>query len=203
MTKYPGEAFNVPAVVVGENFGTVIGSVHSKFLSLGKNRTAPDLEGFQHLQKFSQSAGCAKLQYTVLSENQKEVMVLTAKDITTLYYGSQSEVDELVKYYEEWGTPPIELLTYPVYINITLLPCPLGFMLHNSQHRCVCHTQLEEHDNACNISDQTVHRIRNMWLNASFVGNTTNGVIIHSYCPVDYCKHGEMNIKLENPDSQY
>ena len=51
MTKYPGEAFNVPAVVVGENFGTVIGSVHSKFLSLGKNKTAPDLEGFQHLQK--------------------------------------------------------------------------------------------------------------------------------------------------------
>ena len=41
-----------------------------------------------------------------------------------------------------------------------------------------------------------------MWLNTSFVGNTTKGVIIHSYCPFDYCKHGEMNIKLENPDSQ-
>jgi len=60
---------------------------------------------------------------------------------------------------------------------------------------------MEEHDNACNISDQTVHRIRNMWLNATFVGNTTNGVIIHSYCPFD-CKDGEMNIKLENLDAQ-
>jgi len=37
MTKYPGEAFNIPSVVVGENYGTVTGSVHSKFLSLGKN----------------------------------------------------------------------------------------------------------------------------------------------------------------------
>ena len=81
ITKYPGEDFNIPAVVVGESFGTVTASVYSNFLSLGKNRTAPDLEGFQHLQKFSRSAGCAKLQYTVLSENEKEVMVLTAKDI--------------------------------------------------------------------------------------------------------------------------
>ena len=202
MTKYPGEAFNVPAVVVGDNFGTVTGSVHSKFLSLDKNRTVPNLEEFQNLQRFSRSAGCTQLQYTVLSANEKEVMVLTAKDVTTLQYGSQSEVDEMVTTYEELHDPPPELLTYPVYINITLLPCPLGFMLHNSQHRCVCNSQLEEHNITCNISDQTVHRIGYVWLNASLVGNTTNGVIIHRYCPFDYCKRGEMNIKLENPDSQ-
>jgi len=95
-----------------------------------------------------------------------------------------------------------KFLTYPVHINITLLPCPLGFMLHNSQHKCVCHLQLEEHNIACNISDQTVHRSGNMWLNSSFLGNTTNGVIIHSYCPFGYCKHREMNIKLENADIQ-
>ena len=95
-TKYPGETFTIPAVVVGENFGTVTGSVHSKFLPLGKNSTAPNLEGFQQIQKVSRSVGCTELQYTVLSENEKEVMVLTAKDVTTLYYGSQSEVDELV-----------------------------------------------------------------------------------------------------------
>ena len=203
MTKYPGEALNIPAVVVWYRFGTATGSEHSKFLSLGKNRTAPNLEGFQHFQKVSRSAGCSELQYTVLSENEKEVMVLTAQDIvTTLNYGSQSEADELATYCEELGSPPSELLTYPVYINITLLPCPLGFMLHSSLHRCVCHFQLEEHDIPCNISDQTVHRRGNMWLNASFVGNITNGVIIHSYCPFGYCKQGEMNIKLENLDSQ-
>ena len=202
MTKYPGEAFNIPAVVVGEGFGTVTGSAQSKFLSLGKNRTAPNLEEFQHLQKVSRSAGCAELQYTVLSENDKEVMVLTAKDVTTLHYGSQSKVDELVTRYERWGNIRPELLTYPIYINITLLPCPLGFMLHNSQHKCVCHLQLEEHNIACNISDQTVHRSGNMWLNSSFFGNTTNGVIIHSYCPFGYCKPRELNIKLENADIQ-
>ena len=190
MTKYPGEAFNVPAVVVGDNFGTVTGSVHSKFLSLGTNRTVPNLEEFQNLQRFSRSAGCAELQYTVLSENEKEVMILTIQEVTTIHYGSQSEVDELVTTYEKFGESPPELLTYPVYINITLLPCLLGFILHNSQHRCVCHSQLEEHNITCNISDQTVHRSGNMWLNASFVGNATNGpgVIIHRYCPFDYCK---------------
>ena len=95
-----------------------------------------------------------------------------------------------------------QILKLPVYINITLLPCPLGFMLHSSQHRCVHHYQLEEQSIACNISDQTVHRSGSMWLNATFVGNTTNGYIIHRYCAFDYCKYGEMNINLENPDAQ-
>ena len=191
MTKYPGEVFNIPAVVVGENFGTVTGSVRSKFLPLDENRTVPNLEVFQHFQKISRSAGCSELQYTVLSENEKEVMVLTAQDHVS--YGSLSP--------SQWNTIT-ELQTYPVYINITLLPCPLGFMLHNSQHKCVCNSQLEEYNITCNISDQTVHRSGYMWLNASFVENTTNRVILHSYCPFDYCKPGEISIKLEDPDSQ-
>ena len=32
LTKYPGEPFSISAVVVGENFGTVTGSVYSNFL---------------------------------------------------------------------------------------------------------------------------------------------------------------------------
>ena len=53
-----------------------------------------------------------------------------------LYYGSQPEVDEMVHDYEKWGTPTREL---------TLLPCPLGFTLHNSQQSCVCHTHMVLH----------------------------------------------------------
>ena len=202
LTKYPGERFNISAVVVGENFGTVTGSVYSNFLPLGKYKIAAKLEELQHFQRVSKSAGCTELQYTVLSENVKEVMVLTAKDVTTLHYGSKHIVDEMVDRYNYLGFPRGDILELPVYINITLLPCPLGFMLHSSQHRCVCHSQLEEQGIACNISDQTVHRSGSMWLNASFVGNTTNGYIIHKYCPFDYCKYGDMNINLENPDDQ-
>ena len=75
-------------------------------------------------------------------------------------------------------------------------------MLHSSQHRCVCHYQLKKQSIECNISDQTVHCSGSMWFNANFVGNTTNGYIIHKYCPFDYCIYGEMNINLENPDAQ-
>ena len=202
LTKYPGEPFNISAVVVGENFGIVTGSVYSKFLPLGKNRTAPKLEELQHFQRVSRSAGCTELQYAVLSENVKEVMVLTAKDVTTLHYTSQNDVDRMVRFYNNNGYPSINIVKLPVYINITLLPCPLGFMLHSSQHRCVCHSQLEEQSITCNISDQTVRHRESMWLNASFVRNTTNGFITHRYCPFDYCKHGEMKINLENPDAQ-
>ena len=204
LTKYPGEPFSISAVVVGENFGTVTGSVYSNFLPLNENRTAAKLEELQRLQRVSRSAGCTDLQYTVLSENVKEVMVLTAEDVTTLHYASHKEVDKMIRCYNYFGFPFDSILNLPVYINITLLPCPLGFMLdlHSSQHRCVCHFQLEEQGIACNISDQTVHRTGSMWLNASFVGNTTNGYIIHRYCPFDYCKYRDMNINLENPDDQ-
>ena len=202
LTKYPGESFNISAVVVGENFGTVTGLVFSNILPLGENRTAPKLEGLQHFQKVPRSAGCTELQYTVLSENVKEVMVLTAKDVTTLQYGSQYKVDEMVDHYNYVGFPMGDILELPIYVNITLLPCPLGFMLHSSQHKCVCHSQLEEQSIGCDVSDQTVHYHESMWLNASFVGNTTNGYIIHRYCPFVYCQHGEMNINLENPDAQ-
>ena len=202
LTKYPGEPFNISAVVVGENFGTVTGSVYSKFLPLGKNRAAAKLEELQRFQRVSRSAGCTELQYTVLSENVKEVMVLTAKDVTTLHYASQNDVDRMVRFYNNNNYPSINIVKLPVYVNITLLPCPLGFMLHSSQHRCVCHFQLEEQSIGCNISDQTVRHRESMWLNASFAGNTTNGYIIHRYCPFDYCIYGEMNINLVNPDAQ-
>ena len=203
LTKYPGEPFNISGVVVGENFGIVTASVYSNFLPLGENRATPKLEELQHFQRVSRSAECTELQYTVLSENVKEIMVLTAKDVTTLHYRPQFEVDEIIHHYiMHAGYPSDEILELPVYINITLLPCPLGFMLHSSQHRCVCHSQLEEQSITCNISDQTVHYRKSMWLNASFVGNTTNGYIIHRYCPFDYCKYEEMSINLENPDAQ-
>ena len=52
LTKYPGEHFSISAVVVGENFGTVTGSVYSNFLPLNENRTAAKLEELQHLQGF-------------------------------------------------------------------------------------------------------------------------------------------------------
>ena len=35
-----GEPFNISAVVVGQNLGTVTGSVYSNFVPLGKNKTA-------------------------------------------------------------------------------------------------------------------------------------------------------------------
>ena len=53
LTKYPGESFNISAVVVGENFGTVTGSIYSNFLRLGKNRAAPKFEELQHFQRIS------------------------------------------------------------------------------------------------------------------------------------------------------
>ena len=74
-TCYPGETFIVSAVVVGQGFGTIDGSMYARFQKLN---TSP-LATFNELQQ-SQLANhkiCTKLLYTVLSANEKEVMTYT------------------------------------------------------------------------------------------------------------------------------
>ena len=56
-TVYPGESVIIPAAVVGQNFGTVDGSVYSQFMVLGGNRTSPELGEMQQFQGVSHHAG--------------------------------------------------------------------------------------------------------------------------------------------------
>ena len=97
-----------------------------------------------------------------------------------------------------------ELLAFDIFINISLLPCPLGFMLSDQPTKCVRHTTLQLQNITCNIDDQTVHRGGTVWVNASFAGNENNGpgVIVHHHCPYGYCKREELNIRLDFPDTQ-
>ena len=85
-------------------------------------------------------------------------------------------------------------------IQIELLPCPLGFVL--SQGICACDPTLQEHNITCNIDDQTIHRPRGTWINASFTGGEYSDVIFHQNCPYDYCTAMDDDINLNYPDVQ-
>ena len=39
-------------------------------------------------------------------------------------------------------------------------------------------------------------------MNASMTGNTSDGVILHKYCPFHYCKEEEVDVNLNNPEAQ-
>ena len=150
---------------------------------------------------------CTKLQYTVLSTNEKEVVAFTTNSYGVQEYPLQETVDRYIRTYNSLKDldlfPPYEmqeLLSFPVFINISLLPCPPGFILSDQAAKCVCHTSLQQHNITCNIDDQTVHQGGTVWVNASFAGNKSNGVVVHHHCPYGYCKHEELGIRLDFPD---
>ena len=201
-THYPGETFSISAVVVGQGFGTVDGTVYAQFTNKG---ISPRLEELQQSQQVEHSS-CTNLKYTAFSGNDKETLVLSTS--TTLLKNDPEHVSSVIQKYVYKHKIYLaryyldELLKFDVIINITLLPCPPGFMLSDQQAKCVCHTTLQQHNITCNIDDQTVRRGGTVWVNASFAGNKSNGVIVHHHCPYGYCNTAELDIRLDSPDTQ-
>ena len=201
-TRYPGETFSLPAVAVGDMFGTVSGYVYAQFLFDSSSAALGDLQYFQQVVKCK----CTELRFTVLSARQEEILVLTSDhvlvDADVERRFDVTRVESLINLYNDSGRILGELFTYPVYIIVTLIPCPLGFILSGQPAECVCHPQLQRHQISCNIDDQTVQRSGTVWVNASLHGNASNGIIIHTYCPYGYCKPEQISVNLQNPDAQ-
>ena len=94
---------------------------------------------------------------------------------------------------------PKEIYSYPVYINISFRPCPPGFSL--SKHKpfkCDCNQLMQQFPGImCHIQDQTISRSGLVWISTD--GNET---VAASNCPYNYCNREEINVTLEDPDSQ-
>ena len=189
-THYPGEEFFISAAVVGDMFGTVAGSAYAQILS-PSNAKVGDL---QHSQQ-TKSYKCTELKYSLLSEPGLVEMAFTAGNIPVQNYSS----DPTILQYEV-GYANYEFLTTPVYINFTLLPCPLGFMLAATQHpQCICDHLLHSHDITCNITDQTIRRRGSVWVSSE---QNRKNLMVGNHCPYDYCKTGDVNVSLGDPDTQ-
>ena len=94
---------------------------------------------------------------------------------------------------------PKEIYSYPVYINISFRSCPPGFSLSkNRPFRCDCNHLMKQLPGVkCHIQDQTISRSGLVWISTD--GNETMAA---SNCPYNYCNREEVNISLEDPDSQ-
>ena len=94
---------------------------------------------------------------------------------------------------------PKEIYSYPVYINISFRPCPPGFSL--SKHpsfRCDCNQMMLQLPGVkCYIQDHIISRSGLVWIAAD--GNETVAAL---NCPYNYCNKEEINVTLEDPDSQ-
>ena len=150
ITTYPGETLTIPAVAVGQRFGTVPSTVHSSFVS-GSNGRLPAL---QHTQ--SVSVTCTNLMYTTLSlPNRTEVMQLSVE--------KNNVPQNIINTLNIWQILPVNralvnLQFSDLTIYILVQFCPLGFVFNNNSQTCVCHPKFQQHEINCSINNQTVYR---------------------------------------------
>ena len=206
---YPGQSVSISAVTVGQNFGTVTGSVYAQYLKRSPTDNLLELDVSQKIQTVTQKR-CNRQSYTLFSPiNIRELILVLTVDETVVSSENQifsNQTKSLLQ--QSYHTSRIEPLLYfsnPVYINISILPCPLGFMLTTDPpFKCDCTHLLQQMPGVqCDIHGQIFGRSGLVWVGMTQNGNGTNGTVAASqYCPLNYCNKKDTNVTVDTPDSQ-
>ena len=209
---YPGESFNVSVVVVGYDLGVTTGTIHANFMP-SKQYSTPLLYRDQYHQWIGNSKQCSVANYTVYSTNKYEILYLQTTATVVNTYGDESDINTSVSTYNygQHSCLNSNLLTTPVFINVTLLPgCPPGFTLQDHPHGCNCYPILKDNQFNCFLINNTGYLKWNntMWVNVIFDNNEnsnseSDSILYSQNCPPEYCKPGEKMIDLGiHPDAQ-
>ena len=209
ITAYPGETLTIPAVAVGQRFGTVPTTVHSNFELRSKSR----LSALQYAQLVN--VNCTNLMYTIHSSpNRTEAMKLAVKKHnipekkvqTETLYQLQTALEILMTLsklnFDSVLREYMKLQFSELTVRIGVKQCPLGFVFNNSSQTCICHPKLQQNEINCSIDTQTVYRRSPLWINATLLNETYTLVLVHNHCPFDYCKDGDIQLNMEYPDEQ-
>ena len=98
-----------------------------------------------------------------------------------------------------------DLLTMPVFVNVTLLPgCPPGLTLSHDFTKCSCSPVLPNHFK-CSIQNKTglLQWNTTMWVNATFNDSHSSGIVYNRFCPLLYCKPGNKTVNIgDDPSKQ-
>ena len=89
-----------------------------------------------------------------------------------------------------------------IRVNVTQT-CPPGFNISMSEKSCVCEPRLARYTQKCNITNRfgyiTRDSGRQFWVGFD---NQSDGLILHPYCPFDYCVNETVVFPLNNTDIQ-
>ena len=176
---YPGETFQVSVVAVGQRDGAVSSIVRSTARTDTVIFYDINLLDDQYLQQTNSI--CTKLNYTVFSLSQHVVLVLHPE-----------------------GSPCSKYIDGKLYIAVNLnQTCPPGFSISESARSCVCEPRLSQYTNQCNITNRlgqiTRDSSQNFWVGYD---NTSQEVILHPHCPLDYCVNDAKVFPLNATDIQ-
>ena len=210
---YPGQTINVSVVVTGQDFGTVAGSVWAKFVTLPGTPLPPRLSSGQETQGVSQLK-CNTVLYTVMLSDKHtpmaQTLALTINENIATHFLNQTRVKETIKLWKSTfynkSEPEYALFTrqvyeFPVFINITILPCPIGFRLTDREpYICDCEPLLKTVPEVeCDIQMLTIGRQGFVWIGMS---PDDSSVMMSESCPLGYCTKEKVNMSLNYLNSQ-
>ena len=198
---YPGQSFNISVVTVGHRFGVINGTVYGRLVPL-PNQYPSELDGLQKSQLVGQPE-CTTLRYSIQSKNPMETVALSTRDLPVTQIVN---IDLDVETYNTNRYITQLLLTAPVYVNVSLLNCPAGFMLSEESPECICAPIILKYNLTCDINrdNGTVQRSGDEWVSFLSSNQTTSedGVVVSLHCPNGYCKQATQNIHLDDSDAQ-
>ena len=124
----------------------------------------------------------------------------TTKTCTTLNYTVFSLQNVTLELYADGPCSTFgDKLVLKLNINQT---CPPGFSLENSSMSCICDQVLRKYTNHCNITYK-IGRITREPDDTFWVGyDRSHTLIVHPYCPFDYCINHTVVFPLNNTDMQ-
>ena len=209
ISVHPGEDFTLSLAIVGYGLGTVPGSVIAR--GSGDSQSEQNLFGSE-LEDLQEIRGtkCQDVQYSIVSERDREQIKLAVETLSLLM--SLDEVQEiknsraiLISLYDlrYYYSSLDEFLHIPVFVEINLLPCPVGFQL--VREKCVCQQILRDNNiHSCFFSNDTAFILRPnpYWIGLPNDNDSNSSILIHPHCPLDYCISKDINITAESPDTQ-
>ena len=168
-TAFLGQEFNVSAVAVGNHRGAAPATVQSQFNTFGASM---ELGTRQQVQRLGRT--CGELTYSV-----------------------KTSVPFLQLHLIVEGSSLINSHILPAFVNMTILPCPLGFTELGEPPECACLPHLTQANVVCDIQTQTHHCPAGMW-----IGNFSGGITTHPHCPYDYCNSQRPSVSLTSQHEQ-
>ena len=197
-TIYPGESIALDAVAVGQRNGTVKIPVIAKTIDgVGEKQIIKSVDSTQVVQN-----NCTTLNYTIHSSNREEIITIqvlkNSKDIKFSFFDPSQQNE----YPKELG-----YLFKDFTIKIQLKECPLAFPLDKTEYSCTCLPSLKLLGLSCNLSIHKIHRTGQQWVGVTEIHTIEDenpGVIVHQYCPFDYCRTDQESllVRLEHQDEQ-
>ena len=189
-TEVYGFAVSLSLVAIDQRYTPVAAHVVASLMS---DNYDSNEEQWKHLWPRTENllSTCTKVTYRFYSNKE------------TIYYAPQLE--NCYGYDDIWHgliLPQNSNLFKHLSIKVKSAPCPLGFILHRIDRRCICD---QSFGLTCDEANTKIIRKEQQWIgvtNEHTKPGEAIGVLTYSPCPFDYCRtdNHSLSIHLEDQD---